>query len=245
MIRKRRQRRLHNNHGNGHKTWISYATLLAFLLLCFMFSIVIAVIVNSNTAIGFNNRAQEKETAQRQVEEENRVKNKIIKELITTFRKNDLHINLDEKTGDITFGGSIFFEKDSSNISDAGKKRLEDFFPTYIDVLLSGPFKNHVSAIIIEGHTDPTGSYQYNLDLSQDRASSVVRTIYSKEFPNFPQKDDLQKVLTANGRSYSDPIYIKGTKSIDAEKSRRVVFKFRLKDDELANYVNKLLGEKP
>lgn len=239
MIRKRRQHRSHSNNSENHKSWISFTTLLASLLLCFLFSIVIVVIVHSTTASGVDNR----EPRQEKTQEKNEVKRKMIKDLIATFRKNNLQVNLDEKTGDITFDGSIFFEKGSSNLSDAGKKNLEAFFPAYIGVLLSKPFKDQVSAIIIEGHTDPTGDYLDNLDLSQARTSSVVRTIYSNEFPYIPQKADLQKVITANGRSYSDPVYIKGTQTIDAAKSRRVVFKFRLKDDETTNHLNELLGK--
>ena len=53
--------------------------------------------------------------------------------------------------------------------------------------------------------------------------------------------DRLQKILTANGRSYSDRIYKNdGTEDMDA--SRRVVFKFRLKDDSTIEKIRELIA---
>ena len=53
---------------------------------------------------------------------------------------------------------------------------------------------------------------------------------------------DLQKIVTVNGRSYSDPIFNSdGTVNLDA--SRRVEFKFRLKDEEMIGEMIKILSD--
>ena len=49
--------------------------------------------------------------------------------------------------------------------------------------------------------------------------------------------------MTANGRAYSDPVYDSDGK-IDMDASRRVVFKFRVKDEEMIEEMQKILGGK-
>ena len=52
----------------------------------------------------------------------------------------------------------------------------------------------------------------------------------------------LRSILTAKGRSYSDPIYGEDGK-IDMDASRRVEFKFRLKDSEMIDEMRNILKE--
>jgi chemotaxis protein MotB len=56
----------------------------------------------------------------------------------------------------------------------------------------------------------------------------------SKEFTGISskEKERLAKIVSTNGRSYSDPIYhANGTVNMSA--SRRVVIKFRLNDEDM------------
>lgn len=83
----------------------------------------------------------------------------------------------------------------------------------------------------------------HNLELSQDRALSVARfcldennSILSKE-----QLNELRPILTANGRSYSDPIY-DSNGNVDMAASRRVEFKFRLTDEEMVEEMMNILN---
>ena len=52
----------------------------------------------------------------------------------------------------------------------------------------------------------------------------------------------LQQIVTVNGRSYSDPI-LNADGSVNMDASRRVVFKFRLNDEEIALEGDKLLTQ--
>ena len=54
------------------------------------------------------------------------------------------------------------------------------------------------------------------------------------------QKLKLQQILTAKGRSYADLIYVNGVE--DPEASRRVEFKFSLKDSEMIAEMNRILS---
>ena len=63
------------------------------------------------------------------------------------------------------------------------------------------------------------------MSLSQDRAYAVLSYIYSKEFPDFPQRNLSKQYITANGRSFSQPL--KNEKGrYDEDRSRRVEFLF-------------------
>ena len=48
-------------------------------------------------------------------------------------------------------------------------------------------------------------------------------------------------MLTAKGRSYSDPVY-NSDGSVNMDASRRVEFKFRLKDSEMIDEMRAILG---
>ena len=66
--------------------------------------------------------------------------------------------------------------------------------------------------------------------------------LYCLEMPTLSdvQKQKLQKILTAKGRSYADLVLVDGVEDPDA--SRRVEFKFRLKDSEMIDEMNKILS---
>jgi chemotaxis protein MotB len=126
----------------------------------------------------------------------------------------------------------VFFDKNSSTVSAKGVDYLEDFIPKYIEILMSDQFRDEIAQIIVEGHTDSDGGYLYNLQLSQDRALAVAQQVFAPNFPKFKYQEELKTVITANGRSFSVPILDKNGE-MDPDKSRRVEFKFRLKDEQL------------
>ena len=56
------------------------------------------------------------------------------------------------------------------------------------------------------------------------------------------QKAKLQSILTAKGRSYSDLVYDENGRE-NADASRRVEFKFSLKDAEMIAEMNRILSQ--
>ena len=172
------------------------------------------------------------------------VRSRIIEEMSVSFRDNGINAAVDPETGDIVFESDVMFEYGSSGLSERGKAFIDAFLPVYLDVLLSDDNAQYVAEIIIEGHTDTTDTYIKNMELSQDRAFAVVEYILSDEFTYLTpgQKMQFMGMLTANGRSYSDPI-LDANGNVDANASRRVVFKFRLKDDEMIQQMQEILEE--
>ena len=169
------------------------------------------------------------------------IRTTMIQDLSSSLAAASLKAAVDPNTGDIKLDSAVFFETGRADIREEGKELLDRFVPVYLDVLLREEYADYLGEIIIEGHTDSSGSYESNLKLSQNRALQVA--LYCLKIPGLTsaQKQQLQKILTAKGRSYADLIYDENGME-DAEASRRVEFKFSLKDAEMIEEMNRILS---
>jgi chemotaxis protein MotB len=165
----------------------------------------------------------------------------IIQDLNEEFSDSALSIEIDEKTGALIFNTDILFEFDEDVLKPEGLEFLDEFVPDYLDVLLENGYEDYISEIIIEGHADKHGSYLYNLELSQQRAFSVAEYILSEDFPYQNIQEHLQEKLTVNGKSFTDG-RTDDEGNYSNQASRRVEFKFRLKDEEILEKTRELLG---
>ena len=170
------------------------------------------------------------------------MRSRIIEELRDELRGAGLDAVVDKNTGAIAFTGAVLFDSGKNELKQSGKALLNAFIPVYIRTLMSEENEDYVAEIIIEGHTDTDGSYLSNLALSQERALAVVTYCLSGEMTGLSsaEKAVLQSIITANGRSYSDPVYA-ADGTVDKEASRRVVFKFRMKDSEMIDQMSEIL----
>ncbi|MDD6825059.1 MAG: OmpA family protein [Oscillospiraceae bacterium] len=263
-----------NNESEEYSFWQSYSDLMAALLLMFVL-IMSGILLNYNESIkeeqNKNKQLEDQkillEEQQKSIEEQKKsiedqklaieeqqkqidkligIKEEIIKNLSKTFEESDLVIAVDQYTGSIVFDSNILFATDSFELSPEGEASLGLFVPLYFKSLLTGKYKEYISEIIIEGHTDVKGSYMYNLELSQKRAFSVceycLEKVDLKSYAPELNIDNIRKILTANGRSWSNPVYKdEACTVVDMDSSRRVEFKFRLKDDEMINQMKDIL----
>ena len=170
------------------------------------------------------------------------LRSRIIEELRDELRRENLDAVVDRNTGAIAFTGAVLFDTNRNELKDSGKALLNAFLPVYIRTLMSEENEGYVGEIIIEGHTDTSGSYLHNLALSQERALAVAEYCLGPEMTELTsaEKQMLQRILTANGRSYADPVY-KADGTVDMEASRRVVFKYRMKDSEIIDQMSAIL----
>ena len=170
------------------------------------------------------------------------MRSRIIEELRDELRGAGLDAVVDKNTGAIAFTGAVLFDSGKNQLKDSGKALLNAFIPVYIRTLMSEENDDYVAEIIIEGHTDTDGTYLNNLALSQERALAVVSYCLSGEMTglSYAEKEVLQSIITANGRSFSDPVYA-ADGTVDKEASRRVVFKFRMKDSEMIDQMSEIL----
>ena len=168
------------------------------------------------------------------------VRTQIVSELSSALTASGLKATVDPNSGDITLDSAVFFETASYTIKADGQAMLDQFLPVYLSVLLQDKYKDYLGQIIIEGHTDTVGEYFMNLELSQNRALSVAKYCLQMRSLTEEQREMLRSILTAQGRSYADPIY-NADGTVNMEQSRRVEFKFSLRDAEMIEEMNRIL----
>ena len=170
------------------------------------------------------------------------VRTDIIGALQSAF--NNSSMKVDAQTGSITFSSDVLFRYNSATLTADSRKTLKEIIPMYLDVLLQDQFRGYIAEIIIEGHTDTDGGYRSNMELSYERANAVADFCLDKKNGLSETKiEQLQQILTVNGKSWSSPIYKSGTSGeVDMAASRRVEIKFRLKEDEMIEKISLILS---
>ncbi|MDE7200106.1 MAG: OmpA family protein, partial [Lachnospiraceae bacterium] len=159
-------------------------------------------------------------------------------------------MKVDAQTGSITFSSDVLFRYNSASLTAESRETLKNIIPMYLDVLLQDQFRDYIAEIIIEGHTDTDGGYRSNMELSYERANAVADFCLNQRNGLSEEKiEQLQKLLTVNGKSWSNPIYEKDssgntTKEVDMPASRRVEIKFRLKEDEMIEKITEVLEQR-
>lgn len=202
--------------------WISFSDLMASILIIFILLFVAKLVEYQENL----------DSTEKKIQELTSTRTKIIAMLQEEFDKENIDIKIDPKTGAIQLNESILFDSGKSELKPAGKAFCETFIPVYVRILLGNEeIRKEISQIIVEGHTDDVGGYVYNLQLSQERSLSVAKFLLDNNF-DYGYKKDLEKYLTVNGRSYSEPILDKDG-NIDKDTSRRVEIKFRLQEEEV------------
>ena len=212
---------------------LSLGDLMAGLLLIF-------VLLLSFVMLRLENLMEEKRKELELLDDRERIKKLLISRLLQELSEFDVEVDPD--TGVIRITEGILFDFGEDELKQAGKAFLRQFTPKYVGILLSDPLvKEHIAQVIIEGHTDNVGGYEYNLSLSLRRAKSVAAYLFTKEFGTFRYADDLKKLLSANGRSFVQPIAPNDVAEGRAQ-NRRVEFQFRLRDwDMISPRAEKLL----
>ncbi len=217
--------------------WPSISDLMAGLMMIFMF-IAISFMLKVNES-----KKDIEDIAKEYIE----VKVEVFQELSEEFEK-DLgkwNAYIDKDTLSVNFKEpDIFFKLGSSELNNAFKEILDDFFPRYIKILSAEKYINEIEEVRIEGHTSsewastsPIESYFRNMELSQGRTRETLE--YVMKLPTMEKYSDFMiDKVTANGLSYSKRVIENGIE--DKEMSRRVEFKVRTAAEEK---INKILFE--
>ena len=92
-------------------------------------------------------------------------------------------------------------------------------------------FRREISAIVIEGHTDSSGTDAINLPFSQARSMAVVRESLNVLSKVAPERACFLTFLSASGRGSSEAI-LTALGNEDRDRSRRVEFKIRVRSLE-------------
>lgn len=153
-------------------------------------------------------------------------KSSLLDDLAKAYEEGGLNVDINRQTGEITLDSSILFAYGDAMLSDEGKAFLQQFIRIYSGVVFGEKYEDFVSRIMVEGHTDPTGSYEVNKPLSEDRANSVLNYCLSEECGvDAAYLDILTQTLEAVGYADEKPVYGPDGK-VDNDASRRVSFRF-------------------
>ena len=168
--------------------------------------------------------------------------------LVEKFKEKNIDATVDLYSGVVKISDLELFNVNSWELSQKGKDYLNKFVPIYIETILGNKeYKDNITGIIIQGHTDSQTfaglnseeeQYMKNMELSLKRAFSVAdyipKTGYNKQY-----FEDLEKILFVEGCSYNNPILDKNGKE-DFAKSRRVELKLVTKSNATKNLLNAL-----
>jgi len=209
--------------------WISISDMMAGLMMIFLFISVVYML----------NVKKDKDKITQIAVTYERIKLELYKDLEKEF-KNDLvkwNAILDRPTLSIRFREpEVLFKAGKVEVRPKFKMILDDFFPRYINILMSPKYINDIQEVRIEGHTssewmavtDEEEAYIWNMELSQGRTRSVLQYIFS--IPYIAERKEvkhwLREHLTANGLSSSKLIYYPDGRE-NKRESRRVEFRVR------------------
>lgn len=150
----------------------------------------------------------------------------LLEDLAAAYNAAGLNVKVNDKTGEIILDSTVLFDVNESAVSAEGKEFLKTFVSIYASVVFDEKYEGFVSKIMIEGHTDTTGAYDWNLQLSQYRADSVRDFCVSQESGlDSGYADALASSAVAVGYSCDNPVY-DANGNVDMDASRRVAFRF-------------------
>ena len=197
--------------------WITYSDLLVSLLMVFALLLVLTLskmqgqVVEARKTIAANQRALE---------------------LAADSVGHRLPgVAFDPRTQTVSINAEVLFAYGSAALRPEAEQIVVGLAREYFPLLLSdSATAGRIEEILIEGHTDTTGTFVSNLDLSQRRAYSVMRTMVEATYgEGFAPR--LRALMTASGRSETEPVVVNGV--YDAALSRRIVVRIRFRDDEI------------
>ena len=150
----------------------------------------------------------------------------LIDDLNGAFELAGIRAYIDPVTGRIPINASLLYATNEYRVTEEGRQILRDVFRVYCSVLCQEKYRDFISSVVIVGHTDTDGSYDYNVTLSMNRANAVKDFCLSGEC-GVEDVDWLASRLVAEGHSYDELIY-NADGSENKAASRRVELGFTI-----------------
>ena len=200
-------------------------------------------------------KAKAKEQGRKIASVQNTLRAHIGRKIADRLNAANLDVFVDPNTGAVILrmDNSFLFKRNSADLSKGFKTTLQKVIPLYVDELFKDKdVSNKINHINIIGHASPRHrqkyvdphrnnirAYNFNLDLSSDRAREIVKFIFGKEFKGFNFRPQFRQKVQAIGKSFSEPVLRRpaskpsnGCGKYDCKLSRRVEISFTIKDNK-------------
>jgi outer membrane protein OmpA-like peptidoglycan-associated protein len=231
--------------------WISFSDIMTVLMVVFLF-----------IAISYILEVQKRQAERDEIFEEFKAtKEELYNELDSVFKADfqEWEVKLDKDLSIKFTNPDVLFNSGQTAIRPYFAEILNSFLPRYFNVLLQEKYKDKISEIRIEGHTDAVPAPQFDKDpyignilLSQQRSTEVLKYFRNMEYYNTLSATDetnLQFWLTANGLSFGrtldddKTLTIISGKPVNNEFSRRVEFRIITTSEKLVDRVLKEMAK--
>ncbi|MCB0536555.1 MAG: OmpA family protein [Bacteroidetes bacterium] len=230
--------------------WISFSDIMTVLMVVFLF-----------IAISYILEVQKRQAERDEIFEEFKAtKEELYNELDSVFKADfeKWEVKLDKDLSIKFTNPDVLFNSGETDIRPYFAEILDSFLPRYFNVLLQEKYKDKISEIRIEGHTDNVPAPKFDRDpyignilLSQQRSTEVLKYFRNMNYYSTLTKTDeinLQFWLTANGLSYgrtlddNKELTIVTGNPINNKFSRRVEFRIITTSEKLVDRVLKEMG---
>ena len=225
--------------------WVSFSDIMTGLMVIFMF-----------IAISYILEVQKKQGERDELFEEfQATKESLYNALDSAFREdfNKWKVELDKDLSIKFTNPDVLFASGQTEIRPYFREILDEFLPVYFEIVLQDRYRDKISEIRIEGHTDQVPAYNFdtdpyigNIKLSQLRSAQVLKYFRNMDFFRSLPEESVQLIqfwLTANGLSYGRTL--DDNKNLTSETglpvnnefSRRVEFRIVTTSDKLVERV--------
>ena len=237
--------------GGTDNNWISFSDIMTSLMAIFLF-------ISISYIVEVQKRQKERDDI---FTEFKATKEDLFKELKNEFKDDfqEWQVELDEDLSIKFTNPEVLFQSGLAEIRPNFAKILDEFMPRYFNILLKPEYKDKISEIRMEGHTDAVPALQFdrdpyigNIKLSQLRSAEVLKYFRNMAYYkglSVSDEQQLQFWLTANGLSYGRTLddnkeltAISG-KPANNDYSRRVEFRIITTSESIVEQVLKEISK--
>jgi outer membrane protein OmpA-like peptidoglycan-associated protein len=195
--------------------WISYADLMTALMVLFLVVMSVALLAVTKTVTEREKKKASYDAAVEQLLDD-------VERAVNHYPE----VTLDRERRVIDFGRRALFPLNDYRLTSEQARHLRTFVPEVLVIAGSPIGKQLLKRVVVEGFTDQTGTYLYNLNLSLQRSQSVLCALFAAPDIDEPllspsQLADIKTLFLVGGFSYNSA-------RATADESRRVELRLEL-----------------
>lgn len=195
--------------------WISYADLMTALMVLFLVVMSVALLAVTRTVTEREQKKASYDAAVEQLLDD-------VEKAVDRYPE----VTLDRERRVIDFGRRALFPVDDYRLTPEQARHLRTFVPEVLAIAGSPLGQQLLKRVVVDGFTDQTGTYLYNLNLSLQRSQSVLCALFAVPQIDEPplssgQLGNIRDLFLVGGFSYNSA-------RATADESRRVELRLEL-----------------